>query len=562
METAMKLKNDYPWLKSRVCSTPLLNSQDLHEDTDLARLDRLAQRMKRSVLRRLAQPIEVVESNTRCHEIAFLRMITADTEPGGIPRFSGFMVRRLMTTNNGSIRMGFDPYPEIFSLDQAIDFRYFSERFADLWVLAIPSLLLDVPKDAWSWAHYQVKNWLGEFIHRLLRQTLRLGIINRRFSHAMNLNRRLVFISRHLSGFERESSPTSYEVTRASYDWLAKVQKDAENLLWLAHYFTDQPVLDSTLEPVAAIRKWLIEQGLSPKGWRLLVKSSSGYWAYLRMFYGYEPPLQFMKQIVSWIRRHEDNGLMSLLPQGFAGVIFDAEERMADAVNSQATLALLPDATFKLLAKKAIQAEADGTLDEWLADDLPRFQVWIADHPGFTADKNQLKAGWDWLAPKMARWAEAVEKGSVKSIHRWEFALDHHADDHFEAIALATNKALWEEGEHMCHCVGGLGKYSSRGTARYFSIRYISNQERLATLEIAHAANDPIWLANRCHGRHNAPPGSEVIAFAIDVARAYNLASEQLPRNQELTAEGFSVNYRKRLVEVQQDPQPELGEAA
>ena len=558
----MKSRNEYPWLKGRTYSTSHTNSHDLDEATDLSKLDRLAQRMKRSILRRLAQPIEVVESNTRCHEVAFLRTITADTEPGGVPRFSGFMVRSLITTNNGSIRMGFDPYPEIFSLDHAIDFSYFSEQFAALWVLAIPSLLLDVPEKSWSWAHYQVKKWLGEVIRQLLQQTLRPVIINRWFSQAMNLDRRLMFISRHLYAYKRESSALSYEVARASCEWLASVQKDAPNLIWIANYFTDQPVLDSKLEPVAAIRKWFIKQGLGPKGWRLLVKSPSGYWAYLRLFHGYDAPLEFLKLMVSWIRRHEDNGLPSLLPNGLADVIFDAEERMADATNHLAALAALPDPLFILLARKAIQAEADGTFADWLANEIPYFQAWIVDHPGFTPDKNQMKSGWDWLSRRMARWADAVENGGVKSIHRWEFALGQHAVDQFEAIALPTNKALWEEGEHMCHCVGELGKYSARGTARYFSIRHLSTQERLATLEIAHAANDPVWLANRCHGRHNASPGPEVIAFAIDVARAYNVASGQLPPNQELTAEGFSADYRGRLAEVHQDPLAELGEAA
>ena len=89
----MKQRNLYPWLKGRRTSISERNPHELHDATDTKKLHRLAKRIERSLLRRLARPIEV--TSTTFSEVKFVRTIFADTELGPLPRFAGFMVREL-----------------------------------------------------------------------------------------------------------------------------------------------------------------------------------------------------------------------------------------------------------------------------------------------------------------------------------------------------------------------------------------------------------------------------------------------------------------------------------
>lgn len=62
----------YPWLKGRIFSTNREPSIDLHESTDLKKLRHIATRIERGILRRIAEPVEVVHCDSRYREIAFL----------------------------------------------------------------------------------------------------------------------------------------------------------------------------------------------------------------------------------------------------------------------------------------------------------------------------------------------------------------------------------------------------------------------------------------------------------------------------------------------------------
>jgi len=68
----------YPWLKGRTFSTTREPSIDLHESTDLKKLRYITTRIERSILRRIAEPVEVVHCDTRCREIAFLRTVPSN----------------------------------------------------------------------------------------------------------------------------------------------------------------------------------------------------------------------------------------------------------------------------------------------------------------------------------------------------------------------------------------------------------------------------------------------------------------------------------------------------
>ena len=524
----MKPKNRYPWLKGRRISITELNPHELHDDTDTKKLHRLAKRIERSILRRLAGPIEV--SSTTYSEVQFLRTIFADTELGPLPRFAGFMVRELKVNGDGSIQSKLDPYPDIHCLDRALDFKYFSERLVASWELAIPTVLINVPEDHRDWASWQTQQWLSHRVYRLLKRTLKPAMINRNFLHAMHLDGRALEIARHLPSIGRNRH--TYETALANHEWLSRIQADDSNLIWLGLIFADGIQLDAELEPVAGIRKWFIDHGLTLQGWRMLKNSSYGYWMLLGMWTHQESDERLSETVIPWVEAHIRNGLRRLVPIDLAVQIVQDVIPYSSEADRKEGVVRLPDAMFRLLAKAAIQADKEGCLEEWMSNDWLRFRRWFEDHPRFMPDSNQLKAGWPWLAKRIDQWLDAVERGDVKSKLRWEFAVDRFEDESIEAVGLPTSKALWEEGQHMHHCLGENGAQAGTEGIRYFSIRQKSDQRRLATLEIAFAANDSVWRAVQCNGRLNSYPPESVIKFADRLAREYSVADAERMKNQ------------------------------
>jgi hypothetical protein len=191
-------------------------------------------------------------------------------------------------------------------------------------------------------------------------------------------------------------------------------------------------------------------------------------------------------------------------------------------------VANMSDTFFSLLARHALRLVAQNdSVEQWVGENWTDIEQWLLDHPDVDLDSNQIKTGWPWLKRRIDEWALAVEQGKVRSRLRWEFSLNTYQRDQFEAVALHTNKALWEEGRRMCHCVGQLGHLADRGDVRFFSIREAGTLKPRATLELRQSDNDSSWHVDSCLGVHNSRPATEVADFASEVALRYSEAAKQ-----------------------------------
>jgi hypothetical protein len=478
-------------------------------------------------MRRIAEPVEVVNCDTRYREIAFLRTVTADTEPGNIPRFAGYMIRYLEDGRDGSIHERHNPHPEIFGFDQPLEFDYVATSFAERWKLAIPSTLLHVPENDWSWAHHQVQQWLSIKTRMVMEQVFRLRMINRHFTRMIGLNQRIVHLSRLMATQRCNATVWGYEDASNSFGWLSRVQADSPHLVWLAWYLEGQPGLNPSLEPVAQMRNWFRINGVGQKGWRMFLETDKLYWGTLQMYGSFTVNI-FLDVMLDWIRRHERLGLPRLSPVDLGMKIFMALEGSGQGNLSCDVVVNMSDSVFTLLARHTILIDPqDGAVEEWVASNWNDIEHWLLDHSDAKLDSNQVKAGWPCLKRRIDEWACAVEQGKVKSRLMWEFSLDTYQRDQLEAVALRTNKSLWNEGRRMCHCVGQLGHLAERGNIRFFSIREAGTLKPRATLELRQSDNDSSWHVGSCLGVQNSRPATEVADFASEVALRYSEAAKQ-----------------------------------
>ena len=368
----------------------------------------------------------------------------------------------------------------------------------------------------------QVEEWLNNYILILLHKVLNLKALNRRFSNAMGLNQRAIAIAKRLNPWNGRVSAWSYETVRRDWEWFCRIQSDDPKMIWLGDLLRHERDWNRTMEPIAAIRDLLIRRGLSPKGWRLLLRTEPGYWCGL-IGLGNRRAESLLPPMIDWIERHVRSGLGRLAPEQtafrFWNVIDQPQHRaMPRAIRS------MSDTVFRIVCREALDQADAGTLEQWMEEAWPSFIEWLVQHPDCQPDRHQARIGWRWLALQIERSRLETELRRRETYSRWAFAIDEYATEVFDALALPTPDALREEGQHMCHCVGEYVVAAAEGDRRHFSIRQHGDGRRVATLELMRAANDDTWAVSQCRGRQNAEVAPDLLAFASSLADAYNRA--------------------------------------
>jgi hypothetical protein len=161
-------------------------------------------------------------------------------------------------------------------------------------------------------------------------------------------------------------------------------------------------------------------------------------------------------------------------------------------------------------------------------------------------DKNQRKADWSWFVRQQDVWhqemrqadriRQEVEAAKLKTETKndfWESLLPEFAMRHppksYRVIPLTNTHALIDEGKEMHHCVASYAASCIEGDSRVFSI-FEEGENKVATLEIRNAGglgNDH-WRVNQCRGVCNKDVSDEVKSIANEVARRYNKASKAI----------------------------------
>lgn len=85
----MKQHKPYPWLKGRSFTNRPEPNEPLHPRIDRKKLRRLTQRIERSLLCQLAQPVTIAQFGERRSRVRVLRLVTAEVDAYPLNRFIG-----------------------------------------------------------------------------------------------------------------------------------------------------------------------------------------------------------------------------------------------------------------------------------------------------------------------------------------------------------------------------------------------------------------------------------------------------------------------------------------
>lgn len=376
--------------------------------------------------------------------------------------------------------------------------------------------------DHWSWPQW-IAHPAFTWIHGLIDERR----LQEMLAEALGVDRTLSDIIQRADPYPRGFGVDCWDagLVATHRNWFLRLNADAPGLLQMGFVLQWRRVgLDPGMEPVAAIKKFLRERGLTKKAWKLLSRVPDAPVRLQRL--SSEPGA-----LIVYLNWHVRAGLDTLAHADFLYhvAIFMPEEWMSPVEGTR-----LREPLFRILVREAVAAEANGTLQQWLEEAClrPRYWPW-SDQP----DPNQVRAGWRWLRRRIAaeelkqRHMAAVE--SERCLEPKSYALREFGHGGLVAYALETVCELQEEGRAMDHCLRHKGsarhRFAAKGV-RFFSVRGSECGERVATLKIKRDDDAGQWVVGECEGPFDEGVSAETLVFARQLANAYAAADDAVDR--------------------------------
>jgi hypothetical protein len=280
-----------------------------------------------------------------------------------------------------------------------------------------------------------------------------------------------------------------------------------------------RPILD-----VSEIRSHCLEHGLSPAGWRYLLKVGEPcYRAIFSSGIGASRAFSIAIGLIDWQCR---SGMKESLPQDMAIAFINfAALALLDGLN----IAELVDPR---LAKTAVtryqnlgQAKdrADFVEKDWL-----EILIWLRNaRPQI--EKNQWRAGWPCIWRRYETWLLGRDTTT-----EWDSCVRKISIFGNKVIPLTSSRELCLEGMKMNNCVSSYANACLAGTYRLFSIREAKTDKRIASVGLCFS--DKIWKLDQVKGKNNRDVSSTIETMAKSLAQFYQQTDLQYRKRTRLHA--------------------------
>ncbi len=287
------------------------------------------------------------------------------------------------------------------------------------------------------------------------------------------------------------------------------------------------PLLDLGLHPASGlglqpgpaffdeVRACFLSAGMSPQGWRFLIKQDN---AALRALLQFFPPsarilrafAEFINLLASALQ-HE-----ALRPERCQAALRGVE-RILDRTRGR------PGPLREENARAFLRAIMRARLSSQDEANLPHDAQDISD---FVYSHAAVLKGVTWRS--LCRRSDAWHRALLVSVDpekdvRWPALLPRYAAGPFLAVELDTGSLLADEGLEQRHCVGTYVNACASGATRVFSLR--RNGKRTATIELQRN-RDGSWRMVQIRGKANSVvQDAAALQAAEQVAQAYTEAA-------------------------------------
>lgn len=294
------------------------------------------------------------------------------------------------------------------------------------------------------------------------------------------------------------------------------------------------PLLDLGLRPTSglslslgpaffdAVRAHFLAAGMSPQGWRFLIKQDNAVLRFVLQFF--PPSARILRDFTQFIN------LMATALQGEPLRIERCQsalrgiERILDRTRGR------PGPTREENARIFLRAIMRANLS---AEEEANLAHEAQDVSDFVYAYRVVLRGATWrsLCRRSDDWHRAllITVDPDKDV-RWPALLPQYTVGPFLAVELDTGARLAEEGLEQRHCIGTYANACASGATRVFSLR--RNGKRAATIELQRN-HDGSWRMAQIRGKANAVVHDAAILDAAHrVAQVYSNAALSLKRTE------------------------------
>jgi len=378
-----------------------------------------------------------------------------------------------------------------------------------------------------------IEEWLITMLDRASSRYVRWEALRRDLRRLLALNPDVLDITR--KSINRGSLAEGiylheYNFTIEHWRALRRIRDDNPRLLWIWKLACDNGFIPKDGEPIAEVKQWLLGQGVSQRGWRILSKSEwRDFWLVVRDWNGNR-----VKRVVEWLRLHDELDRTRVIARALLPMI---NRSMADPDRTGWSMIqdlAIPNAIFQIALDEAEKRISTGTHLAFLRDEAMEVAYWChTAEPRI--DSNLVKSGWNAIVLRARQWASVQDAERDLSNSGWTSLVGERSYGQVIAIPLNCGIELCREGQALRHCVVRYVCGCILDKMRFFSLRAGSSGKRLATAGLR--KSDGRWLVYQVTGFANKPASGVLQQIADDLCREYERLDRAAPivppKNQE-----------------------------
>jgi hypothetical protein len=377
------------------------------------------------------------------------------------------------------------------------------------WVADIVVTFRDDAEEAYDWLRKEVRKRFHDksSLHGVRQQ------VRHHMSVAPGMLEAFLHIKRQ-AGMRRALMNTDVSEMWPAADFWAELHEKHPGLTLLC-YLAKKGKKNGPMWNVSKVRSTCLKHGLSPSGWRYLLKvGEASYRAIIDSGIGDAKAFPMAIKLIEWQSR---SGLKGSLPP-----------EMAIAFINFAAMALLEglniaDHVDPRIAKVAtayyLKLDPAGDRAEFVEKDWLEVLIWMRNTQP-EIDKNQWRSGWSCIWKKYDTGLRRRD-----STAEWESRVNDISIFGMKVKPLTSSKELCLEGMKMNHCVSSYAKVCLEGTYRVFSISNATAEKRIATVGLS--CTDHVWRLDQIKGRYNRKVNPEVESLSKTLAQFYHQTDAQ-----------------------------------
>ena len=367
--------------------------------------------------------------------------------------------------------------------------------------------------------------WLIDAIARMYRTQPVIETTQRALEHALCLQTDQLAQADSLparTSWRRGASVGDYNLMVASGKQIHQICRDSPRVAALYPLFCDAPDFDQTLEPAAALKQFLLKNGVDQAGWRAVCAMGSDSLEPLLTLYDAprdKAMLDLLKCLCA-LRVREDTQLWALahLFSTF-GAHGSRPMQYLKSIDGDPTLAHI------LWCSPRNLTPSPQDLNE-----LDLVIRWAMDEHIAQLDKRQRQAGWPWLLKQARQWQTREQIRLKANKQRWHSPITAVSINRLTFEALLTELSLWDEALALHHCADVYGHRCQDGTYLIYSVRQpapLGNAQvdkRVATLALSRLG--PKWRLDQLVGPANTGVNDAIEQAALTLIKLLNAQTD------------------------------------